>query len=102
MAFRYGGEVKTKSIEPGAILRRRASPCLTTDTGPTRVPFLWGQLETTVSTAERNLENGLTGARSNSLCGRLWDRSIANDAPELLVMMSRENPHQSTSRITSS
>ena len=89
-------------MEPLAIASLRASPSLTTAAGPADSPPDCGQFATTVSTAERKRLNGLTGAVVNSLCGRLWDRSIASEAPALLVMMRREKPHHRTSRVASS
>jgi hypothetical protein len=58
-------------------------------------------LAMTSSTANRNLLNGFSGAVSNARCGRLCERSIARDAPDCLLMMSRENAHHSAFRVTS-
>jgi hypothetical protein len=99
MALRYGGEVNTRSIDPLAIASLRASPCLTTVAGPIVLDPDFGQFAMTTATAAANLLKGLIGARSNTLWGLLCDRSIAKDAPDCLVMMSREKAHQRTSRV---
>src|SRR6267154_4120235 len=101
MALRYGGDVTTRSIEPPRTGKVRASPRRTRDAGPRSPRVLLTQFSATWSTASRNLRNGFTGAHWNFLCGRLWDRSMASDAPELLVMISRDKAQRRRLRVDS-
>ena len=98
MALRYGGEVSTKSTDFDLMGILRASPPRTRAAGPRSGAPESMQLAATRLAAATNPENGSEGARSKALCGLLWDRSLAREAPDSLVMMRRENAHQRASR----
>src|ERR1700733_3660733 len=98
MAFKYGGEVNTKSIDRLLIRVLRASPNRMTTGRVASREYFSGTLAKTTSTAAINLENGKTGAFEKCLCGLLCTKSSALDAPRL-AMINRDSAHQSKFRI---
>ena len=48
--------------------------------------------------AVKNRSKAFMGAVENTLCGRLWETSIARETPDCLVMIRRENAHHISMR----
>ena len=88
MAFRYGGNMRTRSTEPSPNGRLRASSsCMCAGNPESSSSPLTMQPLTTRSAVSRNLGNSFEGARWKTLCSRLWDRSAACEAPDRLLRL---------------
>src|SRR6266550_2819963 len=96
MALRYGGDVRTRSADPSAMGKDRASPDPTRALGaPGRSTK--GSLATVALKRRSHAVNGNTTGLRSDLWGRDRARSSANEAPTDFAMIKLEKTTQARS-----
>src|SRR5665213_619057 len=98
MAFRYGGEVTTRSMEASSTGSLRASACFICAATSGALSLVKGRRSTTVFERLCHASNPLGRGLPRTLCGRDREISSANETPADLAIIRLDNVTQARSR----